>query len=100
MSHDELDRNTVRDFGRVRARLIRDGNFNDLLKHDLRQTGKNNSTLATILGTSRASLHKWLAGSVVPSIEFLARIADEVYPDMSDEVIVQYVRKVQSERTE
>lgn len=100
MSHDELDRDTVRDFGRVRARLVKEGRFSDLLTHDLRQTGKNNSALAGLLGTSRASLHKWLNGSVVPSIEFLARLADLVYPELADEVIVQYVRKVQSERTE
>jgi predicted transcriptional regulator len=96
---DNLDRNIVRDFGRVRARLLKDGSFSELLNHDIRQTGKNNSVLATTLGVSRASFHKWINGSVVPSIEFLARLADLIYPDMADEVIVQYVRKIQSERT-
>jgi transcriptional regulator with XRE-family HTH domain len=96
----DLDRNIVRDFGRVRARILRDGKFNDLLRHDLRQTGENNSALAKLIGTSRASFHKWINGDVVPSIEFLANIADLVYPDMADDVIVQYVRKIQSERVQ
>lgn len=95
---ETYSREMVKEFGRTRTRLLMSGSFSELLNHDLRQSDKSITELSKIFGVSRASLHKWKSGEVFPAVDVLARIADYIFPEVADTVIVQYVRKIQEEK--
>ena len=95
---ENYDRNLVREFGRTRTRLLTDGSFSDLLSYDFRQIDKSVVEIARLLEVSRVSVHKWKSGEGYPSVELLADVADFLYPDLSDTVLLQYIRKIQSEK--